>query len=95
MLMRLAYWGPIGWLNNLIFKPAKKNLLLTTTMTIQHPYEELGMATSVPFGAFQVDRERRLRKNALKLYPDADAVIGIIMLAPGVLQGTVVRYRES
>jgi hypothetical protein len=87
-------WMSDNWLTRLFFKPPKRDILLTTTMTLQRPYEELGIVNSYPGAAFAPDRERRLRKNTLKKYPDADAVIGIIMMNRLVLSGTAVRFKE-
>jgi hypothetical protein len=87
-------FGPGRWYAKTFFKEPKKPILLTTTMTLPRPFEPLGMVSSYPGAAFQDDRERRLKKNALKKYPDADAVIGVIMMNRMVLSGTAVRYTD-
>jgi hypothetical protein len=72
-----------------------KQLLLTTTMTLVHPYEELGLVWSY-MGNIQYEQAMEaLRKETLKRYPEADAVIGIVLAQKGIgfgLMGTAVRY---
>jgi hypothetical protein len=79
-------------------KTPPKTLLLTTTTILSRPYEELGMVSSYPGAVYQSLAEKRLRKIAAKQYPQADAVIGIIVIRQvlGIimLSGTAVRYKE-
>jgi hypothetical protein len=82
----------------------QKELLLSTTMTLQRPYEELGLTfTSIWPGRVERGdkRMKELHKETLEAYPDADAVIGIIVyngptiggLGHGLI-GTAVRYKD-
>ena len=72
-------------------------LLLTTTMTLTRPYEELGLTWSY-MGNVQYDQAiKHLEEQTRKLYPQADAVIGIVIQQKGLgfgLMGTAVRYTE-
>ena len=78
-------------------KTEQKTLLVTTEKTLPRPYVELGLAYSRPNNPWYKRALKQLEKRARKLYPDADAVIGVTMQTSILgmrLVGTAVRFTE-